>query len=79
MREAGNSDAQLRKAKIGMMEEIYRIMAITLGEPPKDFTWSFRDKGDKFYEYKNLTPLKFYKEFIGYKVNYKNHNKNLSE
>ncbi|CAJ0904457.1 3423_t:CDS:2 [Entrophospora sp. SA101] len=68
LHEAGNSEVQLRKAKIGMMEEIYRIMAISLGEPPKDFTWSFHDKYGKFYEYKNLTPQKFYKEFIGYKA-----------
>nr|CAG8590966.1 12243_t:CDS:2 [Entrophospora candida] len=68
LHEAGNSEVQLRKAKIGMMEEIYRIMAISLGEPPKEFTWSFHDKYGKFYEYKNLTPQKFYKEFIGYKA-----------
>ena len=69
----------LRTLKAKMMEEIYRILAISLGEPPKEFDWSFLDKDGKYHEYKGLTPKKFYQEFINYKVKIiiiKNKNKN---
>jgi aminopeptidase C len=28
----------------GMMEEVYRIVGICLGIPPKQFTWQYVDK-----------------------------------
>ncbi|CAG8694036.1 21001_t:CDS:2 [Cetraspora pellucida] len=34
-----------------MMEEVYRIIAISLGKPPKVFDWAFRDKDGKYYEF----------------------------
>jgi bleomycin hydrolase len=39
-------------------------MAITLGEPPKTFHWSFRNKNKEYQSYDNLTPLSFYKDHI---------------
>ncbi|CAG8473243.1 3697_t:CDS:10 [Diversispora eburnea] len=36
LHSAGNSISVLRTAKAKMMEEIYRILAISLGEPPKE-------------------------------------------
>ncbi|CAG8576443.1 9870_t:CDS:2 [Acaulospora colombiana] len=65
---SGSSVESLRRIKVKMMEQIYRILAISLGEPPKEFDWTFRDKDGRFYEYKGLTPLKFYREHIGYKA-----------
>ncbi|KAG0357079.1 hypothetical protein BGZ54_000463 [Gamsiella multidivaricata] len=44
-------------------------MAITLGEPPKKpFTWAFRNKDNKYFEFKDLTPQKYFKEHVGYPV-----------
>jgi len=53
-----------------MMEEIYGILAITLGPPPKPdqtFTWEFTDKNKKFKSFET-TPVKFYKDFVQYKA-----------
>jgi bleomycin hydrolase len=47
------------------MEVIYRILAITLGTPPKaneEFTWEYFD-AKKGYHKITSTPLKFYKEY----------------
>ncbi|ORY70780.1 peptidase C1B, bleomycin hydrolase [Leucosporidium creatinivorum] len=55
-----------RKRKEEQMEEVYRILAISLGTPPKpddEFTWEYYDK-DKKYHKLVTTPLKFYKEFV---------------
>ena len=70
LHKLGKNVAVMRKTKKKMMEEVYRIVAIALGEPPKVFDWCFRDKSGKFCEYTNLTPERFFNEFIGYKVRF---------
>ncbi|KAF9359579.1 hypothetical protein BGX26_012023 [Mortierella sp. AD094] len=65
----GHSLDELRQAKDHALKEIYNIMAITLGEPPKKpFTWSFRNKDKQYYEFKDLTPQSYFKEHVGYPV-----------
>jgi len=66
----GKNADTMRQTKKKMMEEIYRIVAIALGEPPKVFDWCFRDKKGKFWEFTNLTPERFFNEVIGYKVRF---------
>ncbi|KAK4702450.1 bleomycin hydrolase, partial [Phenoliferia sp. Uapishka_3] len=62
-----------RKRKVEQMEEIYRILAITLGTPPKPdepFTWEYYSSSspdstlakDKKYHSVTMTPLDFYKK-----------------
>lgn len=48
-------DAQLQRMKVGQLSEIYRMLALCLGEPVKEF----------MYEGKKYTPVSFYEEFIG--------------
>ncbi|KAI1314595.1 hypothetical protein EDD11_001978 [Mortierella claussenii] len=65
----GHSLEELRQEKGKALKEIYNILAITLGEPPKKpFTWSFRNKDKTFHEFKDLTPQSFFKDHIGYPV-----------
>lgn len=55
-----------RKRKEEQMEEVYRILAISLGTPPKpdeEFTWEYYDKDKKYHKLVS-TPLKFYKDFV---------------
>lgn len=52
------------------VQEIYSILAITFGAPPKPndlFTWEYTDKNGKYHLVKS-TPLKFYKEFVKFDV-----------
>ena len=43
---AGESTAELRRRKDEMLETIYRMIAIHLGRPPREFEWQWRDSDD---------------------------------
>lgn len=61
----GASCEELKSKKEGMLSEIYRILCICLGEPPKTFDFEAEDKDKKFYRDCGLTPLEFYQKYIG--------------
>ncbi len=58
----GEEDARAQKEI--MLKDIYRILVLTLGQPPKEFTWRYTDKDGNMGELKEYTPLKFAKEVI---------------
>ena len=59
---------QNRKAE--MLTDIYRILALTLGEPVKEFTYAHVDKsGRQVGEPKKYTPKQFYEETVGGPLN----------
>ena len=58
--------AGLQKMKVEMLKEIYRVLALTLGEPPTEFEWTCRDAKGKVISTKTYTPLSFYEEFVGF-------------
>ncbi len=60
----GKTVEQLRKLKPAMLETIYRMLCIHLGEPPTDFEWQWRDKDKAFHRDGTLTPLEFYRKHI---------------
>ncbi len=57
--------AELQKRKQQMLSEIYRMLAINLGEPPTEFTWTRKDSKGNVVSTKKYTPQSFYKEFAG--------------
>lgn len=59
------SAKDVMSAKKNMLGEIYRMLAISLGEPPTEFTWTRKDKKGKLVSTKKYTPQEFYKEFAG--------------
>lgn len=65
MAAQGVAESDLRKEKEGMLKEIYRMLALTLGEPPVSFTWAREDADGKVISKKTYTPQEFYKEFAG--------------
>ncbi|KAF3905057.1 hypothetical protein AA313_de0206958 [Arthrobotrys entomopaga] len=71
MCSSGLSTIAIQRAKAKMVNTIYNILVICFGPPPKpdeQFTWEFRDTDGKFHSYNNLTPLSFFKDFVGYKA-----------
>jgi len=64
MSRQGKKPADLRKKKVQMLSDIYRILLISLGEPPQKFTWRYEDKDGNLSPRKEYTPLSFYKEFV---------------
>lgn len=63
LREAKDKDVQ--RLKVQMLKEVYRMLVLCLGQPPKEFTWARYDSAGKFVSEKSYTPQSFYREFIG--------------
>ncbi len=53
------------QAKIDMLIEIYRILVLSLGEPPSQFYWQFSDRDGKISDRQLFTPEQFYDEVVG--------------
>ena len=47
--------------KLAALKDVYRILALCLGEPPTEFTWRYQTKDGKI-ESLSSTPLEFWKE-----------------
>ena len=63
LREEQNAKSKgVRNLKIKMLGDIYKILAINLGEPPTKFKWRFTNKEGNLSEYKTYTPESFFKE-----------------
>ncbi|MCD4680666.1 MAG: C1 family peptidase [Bacteroidales bacterium] len=65
MHKDGKDVNAIRTAKVKMLSEIYRMLSLTLGEPPVEFTWQYKDKDGEITKPKTYTPMSFYKEAIG--------------
>ena len=61
----GLSSDEIRNNKEEMMGEVYKMLSIHLGTPPKVFDWKIRDKKNKFVYDKKLTPIKFFDKHVG--------------
>lgn len=59
---SGAKPAALRKAKLDILSDIYRILSLTLGEPPTQFTWKYKTKAGEVKELAGYTPLQFFNE-----------------
>lgn len=57
--------AELQAMKVEQLKEIYHILAICLGVPPKEFTWTRYNSKNEFVSEKTYTPKSFYEEFVG--------------
>lgn len=65
MAASGASESMLRQRKKEMLSEFYRILALNLGEPPTEFTWTRRDSKGNPVDTRTYTPQSFYKEYAG--------------
>lgn len=69
MVEAGKSAADIKAEKTNMLATVYRMLAMTIGEPPTEFTYAFKNKdGRPTGEAKRYTPQSFYKAVVGDKA-----------
>ena len=61
----GATKEELAGKKEAMLEEIYRILCICLGEPPRVFDFEAEDKDGKFIRECGLTPGAFFEKYVG--------------
>jgi bleomycin hydrolase len=62
LREA--SGEELQAVKEQALTDIYRLLVATLGEPPQEFDWIFRDKRGRVLSVDHYTPQSFRDAFI---------------
>lgn len=65
LHKEGTGLDELRARKTRMLGEIYRLLCICLGEPPKTFTFEYRDKNNNFHREEGLTPKSFFEKYVG--------------
>ncbi len=62
---AGGADrAALTAEKEKMLGDVYRVLVICLGEPPRTVDFEVRDKDDNFIRDCGLTPRQFYEKYV---------------
>ena len=61
--QAGDQE-ELEKARKTFLNEIYRMVAIAVGEPPKTFDLEYRDDDKNYHLEKNLTPVSFFNKYF---------------
>jgi bleomycin hydrolase len=66
--EQGETLEQLRGRKEQMLAEIYQILCISLGKPPKEFCFETRDKDGNFIRDAKITPQEFFAKYVGWNL-----------
>ena len=66
--EKGEDKDALRLHKEEMLEEVYQILSLSLGEPPRSFTDESLDKDNKFGRIEDITPVSFFNKYVGLKL-----------
>ncbi len=66
---AGGADqAAVQAKKEEHLQEIFNYLAMTLGLPPRQFDFAYRDKDDNYQSEKNITPQAFFEKYVGLKL-----------
>ncbi|HZL09965.1 MAG TPA: C1 family peptidase [Prolixibacteraceae bacterium] len=65
MKAAKSDQKKLAGRKVVMLSEVYRMLALNLGEPPSEFQWRYKTKDKTISDYKTYTPQSFMAEIFG--------------
>ena len=60
----GATKEEISATQDSMMEEIFRVVCICLGNPPETFIWKYGDKDKNYQKTGPITSLKFYREHV---------------
>jgi bleomycin hydrolase len=64
LHDSGASLTEVRARKEQILETIYRIVSIHLGNPPDSFDWQWTDKDRVFHRDGEMTPQQFAEKYI---------------
>ncbi|KAL7271609.1 bleomycin hydrolase [Rhizina undulata] len=65
--QSADKSSDLQKYKSNVLQQIYGVLVLALGAPPKPqdtFMWNFTDKEGKYHSF-TTTPLEFYRDHVG--------------
>ena len=61
---SGADSEEVASKKQALLQEIFNFLAMSLGLPPREFDFSYRDKDNQFHSESGLTPQSFYKKYV---------------
>ena len=61
---SGADQVTVQSKKEELLQEIFNFLAMSLGLPPRTFSFSYRDKDNNFHTESGLTPQSFYKKYV---------------
>lgn len=61
----GAGPEELSAAREGVLADVWRILVISLGNPPSSFEFGWRDDDGGYHTDGTLTPLEFYQRHVG--------------
>ncbi|QWL82362.1 Aminopeptidase C [Streptococcus sp. ZB199] len=61
---SGADNEAVATKKQALLQEIFNFLAMSLGLPPREFDFSYRDKDNQFHCESGLTPQSFYKKYV---------------
>ena len=62
---AGDSAEAVQAKKEELLNDVYRILTISLGVPPQTFDWQWQDADGIFHRDGEITPEAFYDKYVG--------------
>ena len=62
--EGGGTEEEARGHKEKRIADVWKMLCIHLGTPPKTFDWQWRDKDDEFHRKGRMTPQQFAAEYV---------------
>ena len=63
---AGKSSEEVEAHKNELLSAIFRMLATSLGMPPKTFDFEYKDDEGNYHIDKDLTPQDFFKKYVGW-------------
>ena len=64
----GAEQAAVQAKKEQLLQEIFNYLAMTLGLPPRQFDFAYRDKDNNYQSEQNITPQAFFEKYVGLKL-----------
>lgn len=65
----GVEDERINQTRKEMLNRVYRMLAMSFGEPVQNFDFEYRAKKDhEFHREPNLTPQTFFKKYVGWNL-----------
>lgn len=68
-RSESSSSEKLRKEKQYILDDVYRILRVHLGNPPTKFDWQWSDSKKTFHREKDMTPATFRDTYVSIPLN----------
>lgn len=61
----GKANEDIQKAKEDMLQNVFNFLAMSLGTPPTEFDFEYRDEDKNYHLDQHLTPQSFFEKYVG--------------